>query len=787
MDANNSLRNQDEDTRQQQPERENQSSHHNHSSNEDIDETTSNNSEDNSSESSSDYESANEEIQVVLNDGSNDDEEESERRDNVRVQYRRRLTIDPLSDIFFDEDLQRLRDEHDRGEGDDSSGGREYAAGDSEGTADEGDQEQPLIPLPDSNVDFIEMIFGHGINDMERRIEREEEVSNEPLRPARDHAYLPTAQPLYPEEWIPAGRHRLRQGRDSSSGSIDVVMAEVEYEATTQHNERSESEVDPLHHSILPPRDILFSPAPLPNQSYLIPSNIAQHNAVQPTLTILPILELDNVVLFPGSTLPLRLRNSWVEYLGNLIDDARGLYGAHSHSSSQLDGGIANTNADSEVRIGVLPRIKRRTRRRPGDAGARTGRWRVDLIRRGVAPVNRERRVSGAVRRVNGARSSSRTQDDNVTEETTRRQDNAVGEPDSQNETNQEQPSERDDNGEDNLFHSTSSHRSIRHKDSLIGRIGTMATITFTHEETASNPIDVLESNHAGRQSSMVWRRHAGELVVTALGTTRFRIMSCTRDSSTGIPLYTVEEISDGNVAFPHLMAQRPGDLRSPILTPIATEDIESKSERSDDESKETALAASEHKSEYNGVQSSRDDRNNSIWNLSTRSSSPAVAYRTLWPWRISQQICTLLQQTEAFQGIHSALPAAAGVQTVQDTDNGTISVRVVDNSAFANWLGSNLPLDQNNRLDILEMTSVVQQLLYILKKIRGITQPLLRCKYCGTIVSRMSDVFTVGGAEGTTGAYVNEFGVVHQTITVREVDNRGIVAVGYAETKDSW
>eukprot|EP00804_Cyclotella_cryptica_P001137 CCRYP_019762-RA/>CCRYP_019762-RA protein AED:0.25 eAED:0.25 QI:912/1/1/1/0.5/0.33/3/2286/646 len=535
---------------------------------------------------------------------------------------------------------------------------------------------------------------------------------------------------------------------------------------------------------IPPPPNTVLSPTP---------TTISQHYTTIPTLTILPILEIDNVVLFPGSTLPLRLRNSWVEYLGNLIDDAIGLYGSHKE-------GLTNAN---EVRIGILPRIKRRTKRHPREAGAQTGRWRVELIRRGVAPLRRPRRIRetpGQVRRGSETEASNEQAGARVREEDASAESPILNRPG-------QFASEQEEDHEDNIFHS-SSQRLVQHRDPLIGRVGTMATITFTHEETLSNPVEAsAESNRVGRQSSMVWRRHIGELVVTALGTTRFRIVDSTKDASTlgrrhqnavetGVPLYTVEEIGDGNVAFPqNWLVQRPGDLKSPVVIPASKDKSYQNSGKCENETAETRAgekSTSEHDPTHNGaVHYSKASHNSSIFNLSIRSATPAIAFRTLWPWRTSQQICTLLQETEAFQGIHSALPTAAGVQVIEATDEDsrihTTVVRVLDNSAFVNWLGSNLPLDQNDRLDILEMASVVEQLRYILRKIRGITQPLLRCKYCGTVVAKMSDVFTVGGAEGTTGAYVNEYGVVHQTVTVRKVDSRGIIAVGIAETKDSW
>jgi len=55
----------------------------------------------------------------------------------------------------------------------------------------------------------------------------DDDNDNESLRQARDHSYLPTAQPLYPEEWIPAGRHRVKQQRFDSSGNKKNVPERV--------------------------------------------------------------------------------------------------------------------------------------------------------------------------------------------------------------------------------------------------------------------------------------------------------------------------------------------------------------------------------------------------------------------------------------------------------------------------------------------------------------------------------------------------------------------------------
>ena len=60
-----------------------------------------------------------------------------------------------------------------------------------------------------------------------------------------------------------------------------------------------------------------------------------------------------------------------------------------------------------------------------------------------------------------------------------------------------------------------------------------------------------------------------------------------------------------------------------------------------------------------------------------------------------------------------------------------------------------------------------------------------LCCVNCGVEIASKSDVYTVPGAEGTTGAYVNPQGYVHQTVTLRSASN--IMLMGSPEARDSW
>ncbi|KAL7470864.1 hypothetical protein ACHAXS_011146 [Conticribra weissflogii] len=686
---------------------------------------------------------------------------------------------------------------------------------------------------------------------------------NEPPRQARDHSYLPTAQPLYPEEWIPVGRHRVEQQRLSSINnqvnepqmvteeSDDEVNMTAQIEGSDIETDLATSEIrfrtnrEGYSDHLFPHYIIPEIPSPRPtgasrtlNFNYVTrtPPEEAHHSEIlgiesssTPT-SILAILEIDDVILFPGATIPLRLRDpKWLEYLVPLIDDARCLFGAHPIG---------------EVQIGILPRIAngtRRTRRLPRESGGRTGRWRVDLIRRGVTWRRPRRRILGQDETidVNGesdepGNSAIDNSDASVARQEqppilgSRRNMRARSSGVTQN--NGDDGSRSDghhDGGEDDYFHPTAP--SIN-SDPLVGRVGTMATITFTHEEAllpssigneseavSSGSDQLLHRQHSGgsqnRPSSMVWQRHRGELVVTALGTNRFRVVRSASEDvtknqqpgyqgssmSNSIPLYIVEVWDDGNSLYPPAwMTQKPGNGRCPLEIPSASSsgvgDCGDASIGDDDENRHHECT----NSSKNITIPYKFQHNNVIQNLSLRSSIPSVAYHAMWPWRIGDEICDLILATDQLQGLKSILPSAAGVATSDSefcrnkTKQSAIETsgthyRVVDPSAFATWLASNMPLGVNDRLDILDMPTSIQQLRYILKKIKKKRETMLRCKHCGASISPIRNVFTVGGAEGTTGAYVNEHGVVHQTVTLRSVDNRSVVCTGRPETKDSW
>ncbi|MGK3740109.1 MAG: hypothetical protein ACI90V_006957 [Bacillariaceae sp.] len=95
--------------------------------------------------------------------------------------------------------------------------------------------------------------------------------------------------------------------------------------------------------------------------------------------------------------------------------------------------------------------------------------------------------------------------------------------------------------------------------------------------------------------------------------------------------------------------------------------------------------------------------------------------------------------------------------------------------------MANNAPFSENERLKLLKMNSVLERLLFIWKAIKRLTDTntnghsFITCNICEIPFTTVSDVFTVGGAEGTTSTYVNRSGFIHQITTLRNVDTHKI------------
>jgi hypothetical protein len=372
----------------------------------------------------------------------------------------------------------------------------------------------------------------------------------------------------------------------------------------------------------------------------------------------LAILELHGVVLFPGSTIPIKIRDrSLIRHLGGQIDRCR-----------------RSPGVQSVVRLGILtyeappPPIRRSiaTRRSVQDQRQR-GSW----MRTGIAGGQ-------------GQRMSLVLLDEFPVEH-------------ADDDAPPEQPN--------------------RHP--FIGRVGTIATIKYTHEESDDRISG--DSISTSISSSQVWRRHeeGSELVVTAVGTSRFQVISCDQDErNQGLRTFQVDEWADQPLSLP------------PIGRPMAS----APSERGE------SNARGSH-------QLIHQDR--IIWNLSMLTPVPYFVYQRVWPWKLMRK---LIDTLEAHDG-NANLPSL-----------GEIDDSMLEPARFSFWMASNMPFTEEEKLNILKMRSTVERLRVLHDKVLEFAQRecYVCCKVCDTHFTNLTSIFVVGGAEGATSNY----GTVHEKIS---------------------
>ena len=183
---------------------------------------------------------------------------------------------------------------------------------------------------------------------------------------------------------------------------------------------------------------------------------------------------------------------------------------------------------------------------------------------------------------------------------------------------------------------------------------------------------------------------------------------------------------------------------------------------------------------------------------LSTISHVPSIAYAKVWPWKLMKNIIKEMESNDAFHGLLNNLPPSSGRYKLESDDNDAnkkldeeddddgsndktnpkkaktgkegdhyeYNKNRSDPVSFSFWLAANLPLSIVNKLDVLEMNHIqrLRYLLDMLIKQRNVVK-YIKCKNCGSKLAKMNDLFTVAGAEGTSGAYGKHF--VNQNYTL--------------------
>jgi hypothetical protein len=127
------------------------------------------------------------------------------------------------------------------------------------------------------------------------------------------------------------------------------------------------------------------------------------------------------------------------------------------------------------------------------------------------------------------------------------------------------------------------------------------------------------------------------------------------------------------------------------------------------------------------------------------------------------------------------------------ETENNNISSETIrgllqDPARLSYYISANLPLDNNTRYSLLHCENTPTRLISCIQLIQYCQDQVLQCLVCSQNLGNISDVFTVHGAEGNVGAYINPGVIVHQTITIRCLLNTvHLIHQGRPEIKDSW
>jgi ATP-dependent protease La (LON) substrate-binding domain/Yippee zinc-binding/DNA-binding /Mis18, centromere assembly len=501
-----------------------------------------------------------------------------------------------------------------------------------------------------------------------------------------------------------------------------------------------------------------------------------QATATTPETTLeLAILELPGVVLFPGATIPIRLSNrSWIQHLGRQIDASRKV--------GSLDFGRV-------VQLGIVTQQREQNNNnnnQPTETRARfeDARRRSSFLRRGVRNSQQQRRLSRILRQ------------------------ELLLEPDSDNSgadnSNSSSDQEGSDTGAADADAAQTTNRRSLHP--YIGRVGTIATVTYTHGDA------ILDQRRSGyltqSNSSRVWQQHAeeqGELILQAVGTTRFRVEAYMDfQSFADVQVFCVQEYRQDqhSLSCPSLSNVMRRTL--PLLNPdlINHHDDDDGDERTRTETASDIISktpprrwnkvARKHPaSTINTNKYYTAHHQSLIRQLSLVTPIPLLAFEKVWPWRLVGQIVSMIQKGgredhDTMSGATSLVTSLAAL--LQESENASL----LDHpTAFSFWMAAQMPLGIDDKYHLLQLQTTVERLLKLRDHLNVCTShpTAICCKSCHIPLSTVDSVFTVGGAEGTTGNYVNELGFIHQVVTLRRVDDehRKLYCSGAASTANSY
>lgn len=291
--------------------------------------------------------------------------------------------------------------------------------------------------------------------------------------------------------------------------------------------------------------------------------------------------------------------------------------------------------------------------------------------------------------------------------------------------------------------------------DQYAFRIGTLAVVTYTHGDEG----DVLGTNEASVATNNNGRaRNRASLVLTAVGTGRFRIL-------------------------PHNVpaGQRPTENNEYHYNRLFVRNVEQFCNERMPQiprllgHKENAIAS---------ILGSKTNFRSST--LAAVSVWPPFIYDTHWPFTLMEKVL------ERLKSIPSLSEIVANAEEEQKLPS--------QPSQFSFWLGIHLPLSEKEKIELLLCPTITERLQWFLahalfqapsdegeEHADPTDSKMIVCKSCQIPLASARDLFSLDGAEGTVGNYVNPHGIVHSTMTSRAVDRDEIALQGQPETRDSW
>jgi hypothetical protein len=418
------------------------------------------------------------------------------------------------------------------------------------------------------------------------------------------------------------------------------------------------------------------------DENTIYPPGILEHdNAAageSPTprrrLLELAVMELQGVVLFPGQTIPVKVRDrSMIQYLGRQIRLCR----THPDIQPQVQLGILTHEERSRPSSDII--FGTRRRRRSAGEDVRTGH------QRSVQEQQRQNRRELLWMRQSFSSSYTIQHNRQRMRAFMLRTGLLLSDDD---EDDDRGLTDDDVGGTTTSTTTTSGPSQSPHQHPLLGRIGTIATVKQTHERITGPPVlDSMSSsssnNNTSRTDGGLWGRYedATELVFTAVGVSRFRIVGCVDDDDhgagngvinggrrSGSNIFIVEDLNDRPLPRPPLcrpFSSVPWLRQATVMAGPTTDGNHGGDSNVSDDYEDGSNDGNEDdddesKTGQNEVLLSSLRRQSHLaCNLSQLTPVPYFVYQNLCPWSLVEKILVVLQSNNG----RGNLPALGDVE----------------------------------------------------------------------------------------------------------------------------